>query len=97
MTGMATSPPRAADCAGDGCHQRVSTRIAAAPAASRAMIRTKRRTSAPGYRFLAGAMAEPVTEQVLDVGDIDRIKEGSTCAGEMGKPVWGWDSLTSRG
>src|ERR1700726_1152047 len=75
MTGTATSPPRAADCAGEGCHQRVSTRIAAAPAASRAVIRTKRRTSAPGYRFLAGAMAERVTKPVMGLLDFDRLRK----------------------
>jgi hypothetical protein len=34
-------------------------------------------------------MAERVTERGMDLVDIDRIKEGNACAGEMGKLAWG--------
>jgi hypothetical protein len=34
-------------------------------------------------------MAERVTERAMDLVDIDRIEEGSACAGEMGNPPGG--------
>src|ERR1700730_804550 len=92
MTGMATPPPRATDCEMDGFHQRISAKTVTAPAAHRAMIRTRRRTSAPGYRIRLVQCPSALRSQ-LCVYSTATVQGNLTLLADEMKPAASGDSL----
>src|SRR5690349_7512623 len=83
---MAGSLLRATDCEIDDPHLRVSIETVAAPAASRAMIRIKRRTSALDHRsWRAVQWPKALRSQFLSLSDIDHSEDGNASCQRDGR------------